>query len=296
MDIQQLKYFQAIVVHERLTYAAKKMHISEPALSLSLRRLENELGVELFDRVGRNIVVNEYGKIFNKHVNEILYILDNARSEIEMLAGKDSNTVTICWNYTGSMEKIMLQFINENPHITINQYRVPEEIIGDELLKSYCDFVIVETANLEDYPYEKLLFPDVEWFLAIPADHKLASVPSPKLAQFADDPFSAISLTPGHSAMTQRLCEHAGFVCKIAYKATPSVCISLVVDKKCLTFVRSEMAKIVETSSLYSDKIRFVPLSAEDYVVHTALLWNGKKKLSKAAQEFLDYMHIPQTI
>lgn len=290
MDIQQLRFFQVIINNKRLTTAAKKLNISEPALSLSIKRLENELGVELFDRVGRNIVLNEYGRIFIKHVNDILYTLNNAQSEIETLAGQHSNTVTICWNFSGYMEKLLLQFIDDKPHITVNQYQVQEELINDELLKPYCDFVISESDYPENYSYEKLVFPDLKWYLAIPSEHPLAEVQLPRLSQFADDSFSVISLNPGHMIMTQRLCKHAGFECKIAYRATPNICVDLVSDKKCLTFVKEDMARMAGTSALYADKIRFIPLSKEDCIVHSSLMWNSKKKLSKAAQEFLDYM------
>jgi len=292
LDIQQLRFFQAIIVHKRLTTAARKLHISEPALSQSIKRLENELGVELFDRVGRNIVLNEYGKIFNKHVTEVLYSLRNAQAELENLAGKDSNSVTICWNYSGYMEKLLLQYIDDNPHISVNQYQVPEELINEELLKPYCDFVIGDPDYPENSSFKKLLFPDLKWYLAIPSDHPLANDPSPRLAQFADDFFSVISLTPGHMLMTQSLCERAGFKCKIAYRASPNVCIDLVIEKKRLTFVNEDMARMAGSSYLYADKIKFIQLSEEDCALHNALMWNGKKKLSKAAQGFLDYMHI----
>jgi DNA-binding transcriptional LysR family regulator len=246
--------------------------------------------VKLFDRVGRQIVITEYGEIFSKSANEILYLLNNAQSEIEMLAGQESNSIGICWNYAGYMEKLLLQYIDEHPQITVNQYQVPEDRLCDELLKPHCDFLIAETDQPGYQPFQKLVFPDLKWYLAIPAEHPLAGVDSPRLAQFAGDSFSVISLNPGHMMITKRLCKHAGFECNIAYRATPNICLALVADKKYLTLVNEDMAMMAKDSALYADKIRFIRLSEEDLVVHISLLWDGKKKLSKAAQEFLDYM------
>ena len=62
MDLLQLKYFCAIVEEGHMTRAAARLSIAQPALSASLGRLEKELGVSLFDRVGRNICLNECGQ------------------------------------------------------------------------------------------------------------------------------------------------------------------------------------------------------------------------------------------
>ena len=62
MEMQQLQNFYVIAQCESLTKAAQKLHTSQPSLSRSLHSLENELGAPLFDRVGRNIVLNDAGR------------------------------------------------------------------------------------------------------------------------------------------------------------------------------------------------------------------------------------------
>lgn len=64
MDSAQLAYFLRIAEMEHMTNAARTLHISQPALSRSIRLLEEELGVRLFDRVGRRLVLNEQGRAF----------------------------------------------------------------------------------------------------------------------------------------------------------------------------------------------------------------------------------------
>jgi len=63
MELLQLKYFRTIARFEHMTRAAEELHIAQPALSKTVSLLEKELGVLLFDRRGRNIFLNQYGKI-----------------------------------------------------------------------------------------------------------------------------------------------------------------------------------------------------------------------------------------
>lgn len=65
MDTLQILYFLKVAETEHMTNAAKELHISQPALSRSLRMLEEDLGVKLFDRVGRRLVLNENGRRFH---------------------------------------------------------------------------------------------------------------------------------------------------------------------------------------------------------------------------------------
>ena len=72
MDLVQLKYFVAVAEAGHLTNAAKKLNVAQPALSVSLARLEKEVGVPLFDRVGRNISLNKFGEIYLEYAEQAL--------------------------------------------------------------------------------------------------------------------------------------------------------------------------------------------------------------------------------
>ena len=77
MEIQQFRYFLAAARYENLTKAAEDLHIAQPALSQSIKRLETELGVSLFDRKNHRIELNEQGKLLKKRLIPILESIDN---------------------------------------------------------------------------------------------------------------------------------------------------------------------------------------------------------------------------
>lgn len=64
MELLQLKYFQTVARLEHMTKAAEELHIAQPSLSKTIARLEKDLGVPLFDRQGRQITLNSFGKYF----------------------------------------------------------------------------------------------------------------------------------------------------------------------------------------------------------------------------------------
>ena len=68
MNLYHLRYFVTLAHLEHYTKAAENLSITQPSLSHAISLLENELGVALFEKEGRNIVLTKYGKIFLKDV------------------------------------------------------------------------------------------------------------------------------------------------------------------------------------------------------------------------------------
>ena len=67
VELEQLRQLDAIAREGTMSAAARVLHISQPALSRSLGRLETELGLQLFDRAGRRLVFNDAGRVAFEH-------------------------------------------------------------------------------------------------------------------------------------------------------------------------------------------------------------------------------------
>ena len=72
MNLLQLKYFQEVAKYQNITRTAEILHVSQPSLSTAIRHLEEELGIELFDRKGKSIVLNENGQNFLREITDTL--------------------------------------------------------------------------------------------------------------------------------------------------------------------------------------------------------------------------------
>ena len=100
MNLLQLHYFKILAEKEHLLSSAKAIHISAPALSSSISKLEEELGVELFDHVGRGLRLNQNGRILYVHVCNIFSELDMVEHKFRSTASQSEQTVNVGSGYS----------------------------------------------------------------------------------------------------------------------------------------------------------------------------------------------------
>ena len=291
MTTEQISFFLTLAECEHLTYAADKMHISQPALTHSLQRLESELGVPLFDRIGRGIKLNDYGRIFRKHAYEIMQSIENANSEIDRMNSIASNTVNLAWCYKFPVEQKIIDFTTENPDINFNQTHISVDQVDKMLNEGTADFgLLISTPEKWSY-FSYVALPVSCWYIAVSAEHPLAdSDPAPHLSDFAKDDFVAYSLDANHTKLTNRLCTRAGFDCHIAYQASPKHCLDLVTEKNCVLICPEDDVFMARCHPAYKDKLKFFPMYPEDCDTQVRLLWNNRRILSPACRRFLNYM------
>lgn len=95
MNLSQLRYFRKLAEVQHFTRAAEALFITQPALSNSIKQLENELGVPLFEQHGRNVRLTKYGKEFNEYVSEGLDVIDKGIQVAQEHANSLSGTIDI---------------------------------------------------------------------------------------------------------------------------------------------------------------------------------------------------------
>ena len=79
MNLLQLHYFRVVAECEHVSKAAEKLNISQPSLTATIHRLEDELNVPLFTRQGRGLTLTQYGKIWLKYVRKVFDTLDDGK-------------------------------------------------------------------------------------------------------------------------------------------------------------------------------------------------------------------------
>ena len=95
MELRQLRYVEAVARHRHFTRAADELHVAQSALSHQVRRLEAELGTELFERTSRTVVVTEAGEAVARRARSMLAEVDGIRGEVDELRGLVRGRVSV---------------------------------------------------------------------------------------------------------------------------------------------------------------------------------------------------------
>lgn len=169
MDFLALEHFQTVVKHGSISKAALALNISQPALSRTITRIENELGYKLFYRTSNTITLNPYGKVFLNHTNQIFKEYQQAQSEMHKLYEQTNKMIKVSL-LTGSQlfPELITEFSHSYPDITV-------QITQNEYTQTPFDYDIQITSstkkiNKKDFIY---LFEE-EIQLAVPAKFQLS--------------------------------------------------------------------------------------------------------------------------
>jgi LysR family transcriptional regulator, transcription activator of glutamate synthase operon len=236
MDLLSLRYFQTVARLENMTKAAEALHITQPALSKTIGNLEKELKVRLFDRTGKYIRLNEYGKRFLAKVDAALQTLEDGKAELFDLAERPTGSVVL-YIQAGSylLPDMITLFRQQHPEV---QFMLLQQ---DQNISQYPAFDLCISSSLFKIPGTEFVpLVTEEIMLAVPNDHRLATRKSIRLSELSEDGF--ISLKPGKQLRetTDALCRTMGFTPRIIYECDePAMVRSLVRSGLGISFIPS---------------------------------------------------------
>ena len=166
MRLHYLKIFHSLATHLSYSKAAKELYISQPAVSMQIKKLEEELGCKLFDKVGRKIQLNNYGKILYEYTKQIFCLIDDAKRSIDSQSYTVSGSVAIgASNTPGSyiMPFIIGDFMKKYDQVTVSLHVGNTAEVENMLLTGQIDFGILggTPINTSKIAYEKACSDDL---------------------------------------------------------------------------------------------------------------------------------------
>src|SRR6266545_1855358 len=146
MDIRDLQVFLAVTTRLNFTRAGEDVHLSQPSVSVRIRQLEEELGVKLFEQLGRRVALTEAGRLLEPYAHRVVAAMDDARHAVEELQGLERGTVRVGASTTPGtylVPGIIARFKRDHPKIEIRLSVKDTRRVEEGVLENEFDFGFV---------------------------------------------------------------------------------------------------------------------------------------------------------
>ncbi len=218
MEIRELKCFLQIAKDKSYTSAAKKLFISQPALSKTIKKLESELGVKLFEKNRNKIELTDCGSILLECVPPIVYEFDRIKDSVQEVVSLKKGEVSICTSpIFGSLFlcPVIADFYNKYQGIELKIFEAGSRVIEKLVASNELDIGICMIENNDDQIFEKHVLYRSEMVVGLHKTHSLSGQKSIRFKQLSKERFNLYNKGfTLYDSIIQR-CEEAGFYPKM---------------------------------------------------------------------------------
>jgi len=284
MEFLQLQYFCELAQRQHLTQTATAMMVSPSAISNSISRLESELGVKLFDRIGRNLRLNAYGEAYLKHVTRAMSELEDGQRELsDMQENRNTRLVLATTNPFVWQEPIQ-SFHRLHPYIQLRHIHFDPISSKSPLPHEPTDIIIACPDAFSHPEWDSTLLFEDSIVLAVPPGHPFSERDSIALAEAKDEWFVSLSKS-AFSIRCDELCREAGFEPKSRIECDYMLRPKMIQNENmvCLTTYNGRNAGIFSG-------IPLLKLTDVNSRRDQAIFWKKSRYLPSAVKLLRDYM------
>ena len=288
LTLRQIEVFNAVARHRNYTRAAEELHLSQPAVSMQVRQLEQGIGLPLFEQLGKQMHLTEAGGqmyIYSRNMSDLLV---EAEAVFEAIKGVESGTLTISVATTAShfATRLLAEFSKQHEGITISLDVTNREALRKQLENNEPDLVIMGQPP-EGVDVEAAAFMDNPLVMIAPANHPLIRQKKIPLSHFANENFVVREVGSGTRGATQRFFDEHGVTFNTGIEMTSNEAIRQAVEAGLgLAIVSIHTLELeLETGRLDIIDVQGFPIMRHWYVIQ-----RKGKRLSPAAQAFKEFV------
>ncbi len=286
MELRHMRYFEAVARHSHVTRAAAELHIAQPALSKQISQLEQELGLALFDRVGRNVRLTEAGEALLPHVRAVLAQVEAARAEIDERLGLQRGRVSIGTSPTVGTQLLppaLLAFNQRYPGIELCLYETDRQTLL-ELLETGAVDVTVLTLPVNGAALMVVPILSEDLVIIVHHRHHYAPYATVHLAALCDEAWVLSASNYELRELTLSLCAEAGF--------TPRVVLDGSEIDTLVRMVATGLGIALVPRMAVPESGDLVVLHLEEQNVQRSLglVWNRSRVASPAARTLREFL------
>lgn len=145
LTIRQLKIFDAVARHLSHSRAAETLYLSQPAVSMQIKQLEDNVGIPLLEKQGRRLYLTEAGNEFLRYCRNILQQIEEAESVLAEMKGLERGTLNISVVSTANyfMPQLLAKFIQQHPKIQVSLHVANRDAVLKQLGDNSADLAIM---------------------------------------------------------------------------------------------------------------------------------------------------------
>jgi DNA-binding transcriptional LysR family regulator len=286
MNLKRLEYFCQLAVLGNFTRAAHKIGIAQPALTIAIQKLEQEVGLKLINRAEKNALLTAEGEVLYKLASQLLSQAKQLELELEEL--KDLEQGTIRFGVSAMMgsyyfPKVLVTFKQKYPKIKIHLVDQGTAALEKMLLNGELDLALVrsDSENLQ-LRYTELFNEEV--VAAMASDHPLASEQNISLAQFCQQPLVLF---------------HEGYFLREVvsqYSKKHHLALDIRMETNLIelqkSLVRSEVGITTCLSRILQNEQQMTSIPFEPKIeFNLSLAWKKNHYLSKASKAFMTHLN-----
>lgn len=216
MEAKHLVFFKRTAELENMTKAAENLMVSQPFLSRSIAELESELGVKLFDHVGRGIVLNPCGEAFYKRVVNIFNEVEDAKKEVRDIDFVQQSHIRVVTNVSLYMPGLFKMIAESNADLEIFQQSAKRRSIVRMLKNGQTDYAICCPPLEEDIDLETVILCFEPGVIIFPEGHWLKDYDEITFSEIENETFISVAKGYGTRDAVEIYFEQLGMNPKIA--------------------------------------------------------------------------------
>ncbi|MCO4838029.1 MAG: LysR family transcriptional regulator [Oceanospirillaceae bacterium] len=285
MDSLALKAFLAVAEQGSFSRAADELFLTQPAVSKRIVKLENQLNIRLFDRIGRNVSLTVAGQHLLPKAKSILEAMDDTKDELTNLSGRVGGRLRIATSHHISLHRLpspLAKFIALYPNVELDIQFAESEVIYEGILQGRWQLGII-TLNPEPHAQleQKSIWQDTMQFVAAP-QHPLSQQKTVGLSQLSSFP----ALLSKTNTFTRSIVE-GNF-------ASQNLALNVAMSTNHLDTIRMMvsigMGWSILPHTLINSQIKIIDTQAKPIIRQLGCVWHSQRSLSNAAQAFMELL------
>ena len=286
MELRHLRTIAAVAATGSFTKAGEELHLAQSAISQQIRRLEQELGVEVFRRTSRSVELTSEGRLVLDYAHRVLAEVDGLRNELDELTGLVKGEVRLGGMYpTGLYDlfSVIAEFRADHPGVAVHFLEGTQDDLLAALRADELDavFTAVDPDRIGD-DFAATLLTEEEFVVALPPQHPLTQGEHVTLEQLAGEDLIAFR---ENSAIRRRLeaaMAELGLQPRNAFITTEMAAVRALVAKGMGIAVMPRSA-----AEQAGPAIALRPVGPSPMTWPVALVWRARRKQPAAAKAFL---------